>query len=308
MRFVEGHLAPAPSADPAKRLMGIEFALTNGMLSGLDGHSRLIDAERYRDFSRLKGGPGPTATGGGAIPALDSPSAGPVVAAPTRMAPGSTVAYLRIPHFSPGVSGEVQRALVAATAASPKGFILDLRDNPGGFLEEGMKVADSFIRTGTLASVAAKKGQRRDTDARNDGYEPGGALVVLVNRKTGAASELVAAAIKNLGRGVVLGEPTAGAGSVMVVFEIPMAPAGEPVGLLLATARLLAAGGGEIEGTGVQPDVNRGWSEPHGDQDCLRQFASALIANAREPQRTTLLSMAKSLADQVVCGPAKLSR
>ena len=311
MHFVQGYLPPAPSADPDKRLMGIEFALTNGMLSALDRHSRLIDAETYRNFRHPESGPGPTATDSGGIPAPDSQSADPVIATPTRISPGSTVAYVRLPHFTKGVSGELRRALVTATAAAPKGFILDLRDNTGGYLEEAYKVADAFIQTGTLGSVAnLKRNQRRDEEAHNDGTEPTGALVVLVNRYTASASELVAAAIKNLGRGVVLGEPTIGAGSLRVVFEVPISRTSEPLGLVLTTARLLAAGGADIEGTGVQPDVDHGWSteESHRDQDCLRQFATALIATARDPQRATLLATAKSLAGKAVCGPAVLSR
>jgi len=64
--------------------------------------------------------------------------------------------------------------------------------------------------------------------ARNDGHEPGGALVVLVNHRTTSASELVAAAIKNLGRGVVVGEPTAGAAAIRVLFDIPRGPLRQP--------------------------------------------------------------------------------
>ena len=158
--------------------------------------------------------------------------------------------------------------------------------------------------------------------AHSDGHEPGGALVVLVNRRTAEGSELVAAAIKNLGRGVVLGELTAGEGAIDVIFDLPRTrrrqppkdrdvvqniidgakpsptgdePVGEPMGLRLTTGRLLAAGGGEIERTGVRPDVELT------DDDCLLQFAQALIVQARYPQRSTLLSTAKALPGQTEC-------
>jgi carboxyl-terminal processing protease len=160
--------------------------------------------------------------------------------------------------------------------------------------------------------------------------------VVLVNHRTASASELVAAAIKNLGRGVVVGEPTAGAASIRTVFDIPKgplrlppsrhaasdrdiiqdvidgkAPAQSPpppvqperdrelLGLVLATGRLLASGGAEIEGVGVVADVQP--TCPAGerirpDEDCLLLLAQDVIARAKDPQRSTLLSTAKEIA------------
>ena len=221
-----------------------------------------------------------------------------------------------------------------------KGLILDLRDNTGGLLNEAIKVADAFIKDGSLgAAVNKERGnqQRKEFVARNDGHEPGGALVVLVNHRTASASELVAAAIKNLGRGVVLGEPTAGAATIRVLFDIPKGPLRqsparraasdrdivqdvidgkappapsppppaqpegdrELLGLVLATGRLLSSGGAEIEGVGVVADVQPicPAGEPiRPDQDCPLLFAQDLIARAKDPQRSTLLSIAKESA------------
>jgi hypothetical protein len=336
MRFVQGHLAPAPSGEPGQRLMKIEFAATNGMLSALDGHSRLLDAETYRDVrARLPKRSGATTADPGTLRSDSSmdargAAATPVRAALPRATPGSTVAYLRLRHFVPGVSAEVEQALAALEREPRKGIVIDLRDNTGGLLDEAVKVADAFIKEGTLGSTATKR-ERKDLVAHSDGHEPTGALVVLVNRQTAAGSELVAAAIKNLGRGVVLGEPTAGAGSIDVMFDLPRTrrhlpskdrdvvqdildgakpspaiegPDGEPLGLLLKTGRLLAAGGAEIEGAGVRPDVQPRWpvSEPSRvEDDCLRQFADALIGQARDPQRATLLSTAKTLSAPAAC-------
>ena len=126
------------------------------------------------------------------------------------MAPGSVVAYARLERFGPGVSTEVERWLAKSEAEHVKGLILDLRDNMGRLLNEAIKVADAFIKEGSLGAALNKERgspQRKEFVARNDGHEPGGALVVLVNHRTAAASELVAAAVKNLGRGVVVGDP-----------------------------------------------------------------------------------------------------
>ena len=176
-----------------------------------------------------------------------------------------------------------------------------------------------------------------DAAAGGTCHEPGAALVVLVNHRTASASELVAAAIKNLGRGIVMGEPTAGAATIRVLFDLPKRPLrpaparhaasdrdivqevidgkestpapppppvqperdSELLGLLLATGRLLASGGAEIEGVGVVPDVQP--SCPAGarlrpDEDCLLLFAKEVIARVKDPQRSTLLSTAKVLA------------
>jgi C-terminal processing protease CtpA/Prc len=321
--FVQGRLAAAPGADVVPRLSNLELAATNGMLSTLDRHSRLLDAETYR---QVRAHLGPAAGAGPSTLRAEDPSKGsgavtrPWAALFPRAAPGQTIGYLRLAGFPRGVSGELEKSLLALEGPPPKGFVLDLRDNSGGLLEEAARVADAFIRAGTLGSIAGRR-QRKDYVARSSGHEPGGALVVLVNRRTAAAAELVAAAVKNLGRGIVVGEPTAGAGMIEQMFEIPRArrhtldnvqPArsvdelleGDPLGLYLTTGRLLAAGGAEIEGAGVQPDVEMAWPTGEGarpDEDCLRQFAEALIARARDPGRSTLLATAKTLPAEAAC-------
>jgi C-terminal processing protease CtpA/Prc len=322
-RFVEVHLAPAPSAESEQRLSNLELAAINGMLSALDRHSHLLDPETYR---QVRAHLGPAAGAGPGTLRAQDPSKGsgtvtrPWAALFPRAALGRTIGYLRLPGFPPGASGELEKSLLAFEGASPKGFVLDLRDNSGGLLEEAVRVADAFIRAGSLGSIAGRR-QRKDYVARSGGHEPGGALVVLVNRRTAGAAELVAAAVKNLGRGIVVGEPTAGAGMIDQMFEIPrprrhtpdnVPPAksvdelleGDPLGLYLTTGRLLAAGGAEIEGAGVQPDVAMAWPTGEGarpDEDCLRQFAEALITRARDSGRSTLLAVAKAIPAEAAC-------
>jgi hypothetical protein len=311
LRFVQGHLSPAPA--PAERLMRIEVAATNGMLSALDRRSRLVDPETWRGMrSRSRDQTGPTAADAGASRAPDSTSASGEIATTLRSAGGPAVAYLRLSAFPAGASDNVQRALATFERDRPKGLVLDLRDNPGGLLEEAVKVADAFVQSGILGSMVSKK-QRKDFPASNSGREPSGALVVLVNGRTAAGSELVAAAIKNLGRGIVVGEPTAGAGSIQAFFDIPRTrrhdvtdAESQPFGLLLTIGRLLAAGGAEIDGRGVRPDLQPAWpvnpaSRP--EKDCLLQLAQASIIRAAAPEPPTLLSTAKTLAGEMACPP-----
>ena len=103
-----------------------------------------------------------------------------------------------------------------------KGIIMDLRGNPGGLYEQAQKVADAFIKSGTLVSMVGVGGaQRKDETATDSGHEPTVPLAVLVNQNSASASEIVAGAMKNLDRGVVIGEGTFGKGSVQVLFDIP---------------------------------------------------------------------------------------
>jgi C-terminal processing protease CtpA/Prc len=251
-----------------------------------------------------------------------------------RASKGPAIGYLRLRRFGPGVAAELERALAGAEMARLKGLVLDLRDNGGGMLPEAISVADAFIKDGSLGIVVEKGPvqQRKDLPARNSGHEPEGALVVLVNKRTASASELVAAAIKNLGRGIVVGEPTAGAASVRVVFEISKGrsratppPARDPsrdvvqdildgkvssppppvrpqhddeaLGLLLVTGKLLASGGAPIEGAGVVPDLQPTCGEPaRAGDDCLLRIAQEAIVQAHDAQRPALLSAAKAVA------------
>jgi len=343
LRFVQGNLGPAaPGVEPAERLPRIEVAATNGMLWALDGRSALLDAETYQKLRARVADGDPSARADGDVvdsqefmkAGADSSNSSAMVS--QRVSAGAIVAYARLGGFAPGASADVERWLATSAGERVKGRVLDLRDNAGGLLGEAVKVADAFIKEGALgAAVNGAPGRQHRTElvARDDGREPGGALVVLVNRRTAAASELVAAAIKNLGRGVVIGEPTAGVASIRTLFDVskglrPPTPSlhtaadrdfiqdvidgkaptpppvvqpyrdPEPLGLVLVTGRLLASGGAEIERVGAVPDLKP--SCPAGervrpDEDCLMTFAQEVIARSKDAQRSTLLSVAKAL-------------
>jgi hypothetical protein len=316
MRFVDAHLPPPPWGRGVEREMAIEIAATNGMLAALDGHSRLLDADAYAALRARRPKRSGTAAAEPDAPRSESaidasgPTPTPMRVLP-RAAPGSRVAGLRLREFAPGVSAEVERALASLEREPPAGIVIDLRDNKGGVFDEAVKVADAFIKEGILVSTTTKRG-RNDRVAHSDGHEPGGAIVVLVNRRTASGAEIVAAALKNLGRGVVLGEPTAGLASIDVVFELPPTRRrpGEPddeslesLGLLLSLGRALAPGGAEIAGAGVTPDIQLSpvTEALRAENDCLLQFADALINQAPDPRRATLLSTARTLAPPAAC-------
>ena len=194
-------------------------------------------------------------------PAIDPPAR--VLAVPA--APGQAAAkigYFHMQHFSANSAGDLGDALAMFEREKVKGIIMDLRGNPGGLYEQAQKVADAFIKTGTLVSMVGVGGaQRKDETASDSGHEPTVPLAVLVNQNSASASEIVAGAVKNLDRGIVIGEETFGKGSVQVLFDIqsPISfgdkSEDDKLGLKLTTAQYLTPGDISIQGTGVVPDL-----------------------------------------------------
>ena len=165
-------------------------------------------------------------------------------------------------HFSANSAGDLADALAIFDKEKVKGIIMDLRGNPGGLYEQAQKVSDAFIKAGTLVSMVGVGGaQRKDETATDSGHEPTVPLAVLVNQNSASASEIVAGAIKNLDRGVVIGEATFGKGSVQVLFDIQSPVAfgdkseDDKLGLKLTTAQYLTPGDLSIQGVGVIPDI-----------------------------------------------------
>jgi carboxyl-terminal processing protease len=194
-------------------------------------------------------------------PAIDPPAR--VLAVPAT--PGQAAAkvgYFHMQHFSANSAGDLADALALFDREKVKGIIMDLRGNPGGLYEQAQKVADAFIKAGTLVSMVGVGGaQRKDETASDSGHEPSVPLAVLVNQNSASASEIVAGAVKNLDRGIVIGEETFGKGSVQVLFDIPSPISfndkseDDKLGLKLTTAQYLTPGDISIQGTGVVPDV-----------------------------------------------------
>ena len=154
-------------------------------------------------------------------PAIDPPAR--VLAVPAGPGqPAAKIGYFHMQHFSANSAGDLADALALFEREKVKGIIMDLRGNPGGLYEQAQKVSDAFIKAGTLVSMVGVGGaQRKDETATDSGHEPTVPLAVLVNQNSASASEIVAGAVKNLDRGVVIGEGTFGKGSVQVLFDIP---------------------------------------------------------------------------------------
>jgi carboxyl-terminal processing protease len=164
------------------------------------------------------------------------------------------VGYVRLKQFQSGSSAELDRALADFHQKAPnlKGVVLDLRGNPGGLLDQAAKIADKWIREGVLVSTVGSAEGREEKIARAEGNEPDYPLVVLVNGSSASASEIVAGALKNHDRAVIVGEQTFGKGSVQLVFP-DVTP--DKAALKLTIAQYLTPGDVSIQGVGITPDV-----------------------------------------------------
>jgi carboxyl-terminal processing protease len=162
--------------------------------------------------------------------------------------------YIRLSQFQEKTESEFDKALKALeeeSKGSMKGLILDLRNNPGGLLDQAVKVGDRFIESGLIVSM---EGRREDQKMKFYAHAPGTLprypLVVLVNGGSASASEIVAGAIQDHGRGILVGTQTFGKGSVQTIF-----PLKDGSGLRLTTARYFTPNGRSIQAKGIIPDI-----------------------------------------------------
>jgi carboxyl-terminal processing protease len=157
--------------------------------------------------------------------------------------------YIRLLGFAQGAGRQLRSKVSNLKAGGAHGIILDLRDNGGGLFSEGIDVAGVFIDEGKIVSYRAKSQPERVYKAEGDAFEdiP---LVVLVNEGTASASEIVAGALQDRDRAVLVGERTYGKGSVQEVFPLPDASA-----LKLTTGAYFTPSGRNITGKGIEPDV-----------------------------------------------------
>lgn len=162
------------------------------------------------------------------------------------------IAYVAIRRFREATTRDLQRALKEhLRQKSTKGLILDLRGNPGGLLDQGISVADTFIGSGTIVSVVSRGG--RDVEvarARSQTLFSGIPMVVVVDQNSASASEIVAGALQDSGRAKVVGVPSYGKGSVQTLLDLE-----DGSGIKLTTSRYLTPKGRALEGAGIVPDL-----------------------------------------------------
>ncbi len=165
-----------------------------------------------------------------------------------RMLPGQRIAHLRIAFFSAGTQKDLGKALDEIEQQRAQGIVLDLRNDPGGILEAAIDAASRFLEKGTVLQEKNAKGETRAVPVEG-GKKCGLPLVVLINAGTASASEIVAGALQDSKRAVLVGETTFGTGTVLE--RIPLS---DGSALLLAVLEWLTPGGRTIWHKGIAPD------------------------------------------------------
>lgn len=166
----------------------------------------------------------------------------------------NNIGYIQLSQFQEKTSDEMRDALLKLQAASGgklKGIVLDLRNNPGGLLTQAVEVADEFMDKGLIVSVRGKSGtQPTEYYATKNGKFQDYPLIVVVNKGSASASEVVAEALQDSKRASILGTKTFGKGSVQTIIKLENGS-----GLKLTTAKFYAPSGRSINEVGVMPDI-----------------------------------------------------
>jgi len=161
------------------------------------------------------------------------------------------VEVVRVQAFTRGVGAAVRKAVTSATfeGLAPAGIVLDLRGNPGGLLTEAVEVASAFLDGGAVVSYEKRGEPIRHLDAVGDG-DTSVPLVVIVDSGTASAAEVVAGALQDRNRAVIVGTTTYGKGSVQEPHQLSDGSAIE-----LTVGRYLTPSGRSLDGVGIEPDV-----------------------------------------------------
>jgi len=162
------------------------------------------------------------------------------------------IAYLRISNFQSKTSRDLSAALKKIQKDHKlKGLILDLRNNPGGLLSQAIEVADLFLDSGIIVSTKGRNAsQDMQVAAKKNDIQGNYPIVVLVNGGSASASEIVAGALQDNKKALLLGTKTFGKGSVQTIL-----PLSDGSGLRLTTARYYTPSGKSIQSSGITPDI-----------------------------------------------------
>ncbi len=168
--------------------------------------------------------------------------------------------YIRIVQFQEKTSRDLDAAIKELEKSNKgkelKGLILDLRNDPGGLLEQAVEVSDKFLSDGIVVSIEGREASEKQEEGKTKFYAHKkdsdylGPLVVLINEGSASASEIVAGALQDYKRAIIVGTKSFGKGSVQTIF-----PLGDGSAVRLTTAKYYTPKGRSIQGEGVTPDI-----------------------------------------------------
>jgi carboxyl-terminal processing protease len=165
------------------------------------------------------------------------------------MIPGTSVALIRLSQFTANGEADIVRSIEEATAADATAMILDVRNNPGGLLEQAINVTSQFLEDGNVLLEEDADGNRKSYAVKPGGIGTELPLVVLINGGSASSSEILAGAVQDHKRGELVGETTFGTGTVLQPYILQDGSA-----LLLGTRQWLTPEGRLIRKQGIAPD------------------------------------------------------
>jgi carboxyl-terminal processing protease len=218
-------------------------------------------------------------------------------------------AYVKVKNFQDRTDAYLKKALDgmrAQAGGTLGGVVLDLRHNPGGLLEQAVKVADLFLEGGVIVTTKGRGGKHVEVErAHARDTEPPYPMIVLVDGGTASASEIVAGALQDHGRAVILGTQTFGKGSVQTVIELE-----DGSGLKLTIARYYTPSGRSIQEKGITPDIQvRASAAAVVDEDAPREknlpnhFRGEELAAAAQPLAKSALQASARVPAAVPSAP-----
>jgi len=170
----------------------------------------------------------------------------------------NNIGYLRITSFTEQTEDGLLKSIkkIEKEYTNIDGYVLDLRSNPGGLLSQAVKVSDIFLKRGEIVSTRGRdKKDIRRYRAKNKDHTNGKPIVVLINGGSASASEIVAGALQDHRRAIIVGTQSFGKGSVQTIIPFQRSNADNVSGIRLTTARYYTPSGESIQGKGITPDI-----------------------------------------------------
>lgn len=198
------------------------------------------------------------------------------VASVTTEVRDGNIGYIKIRRFANDTNSLIEAAALEFRAAGVKGIVLDVRDNPGGFLESSVAVSSQFVGSGVIVEERSKHNENRKLSAQPGGKFTDLPVVVLTNNGSASASEITAGALKDANRATLVGEKTFGKGSVQQVIDLK-----DGASLKVTVAHWYTPKGVNIGKSGIKPDVEV-------------KLTSEDYNASRDPQLTKALEIIKS--------------
>ncbi|HUY99059.1 MAG TPA: S41 family peptidase [Thermomicrobiaceae bacterium] len=209
--------------------------------------------------------------------------------------PGTTVAHVLVTSFSNNTTNDLRSAIKAAQAGGATSIVLDLRNDPGGLVDEAVGVASQFIAQGNVFIEQDATGQRTPSKVTGNGVAYEIPMVVLVNNGTASAAEIVAGALQDHQRAKLVGDTTFGTGTVLNQFSLSDGSA-----ILLGTQEWLTPNGHQIWHKGITPDVSL--TLPSNADPLIPDQESGMTAAQLAKSQDTQLLRALQLLGQPVAG------